>query len=99
MLAVTVASCLFEVRGVLPALRLGFVLIGLLQYRPSGGYCSEKDAGFITTIVWLQMETKPLGEEERLVISFSLQIAASHLESESLRAGAREPRASLSYLP
>lgn len=37
-------------------------------------------------------EIKPSGELVRHVIPFSLQIAASHLESESLRAGAGDPR-------
>ena len=40
------------------------------------------------------MEIKPSGEVVRFVILFSLQIAASHMKSESLGAGAREARSS-----
>lgn len=77
----------------LPALRLGFALI-LLLHHPPGGCYSEKDAGFITMVVWWQMETELWGRRGRLFIPFSLQIAPSHLELERLRVGAWETRAS-----
>ena len=51
-------------------------------------------AGFLTTVVRLQMEINPSGEVVRFVILFSLQIAASHMKSESLRAGAWEATSS-----
>lgn len=57
-------------------------------------------ARFISTGVGFQGDKALRGvSETRHSIPFSLQIAASHLESESLRAGAGDPRSSQSNFP